>query len=150
MVFKNGSRGAIGHWVAAVLLAAAMLVGLYVFLPTPSAAAWGGSQHGHGHAGKARPTPIYLALGDSLAFGYSQKRFEENLPEENPKAFETGYVNDFADVVRFVEPKLEIVNDGCPGETTESMIKGPCEYQLEYPLHHPFIGGPESSQLSDA
>lgn len=150
MVSGSGSGRTIGHWGAAILLAAVLLVAIYVLLPAPSAAAWNGFGHGHGHAGKARPTPIYLALGDSLAFGYSQKRFEENLPGENPKAFETGYVNDFADVLRFAEPKLEIVNDGCPGETTESMIKGPCEYQLEYPLHHPYVGGPESSQLSDA
>lgn len=147
MVFRSGSHRGIGHWSTAALLAAAIFVVLYVLLPAPSAAAWSGTA---GHPGKPHSTPIYLALGDSLAFGYSQKRFEENLPAENPKAFETGYVNDFADVLRLVEPNLQTINDGCPGETTESLIKGPCLYQLEYPLHHPYIGGPLSSQLSDA
>ncbi len=51
---------------------------------------------------------------------------------------------------KFGNPKLQVINDGCPGETTESFIKGPCEYQLAFPLHHPYVGGPTSSQLSDA
>jgi lysophospholipase L1-like esterase len=92
----------------------------------------------------------YLALGDSLAFGYSQAKFNSLLPEENPADFETGYVNVFGDALKLFNPNLQIVNDGCPGETTESLIKGPCAYQLEFPLHHPYVGGPSSSQLSDA
>ena len=43
-----------------------------------------------------------------------------------------------------------IVNDGCPGETTDSFINGPCQYQLAFPLHHPYVAGPASSQLTDA
>ncbi len=97
------------------------------------------------------PAPTsYLALGDSLAFGYSAARFNENLPAENPAAFETGYVNDFADVLKVFDHSLRIVNDGCPGETTASLINGPCAYQLKFPLHHPYAGGSSSSQLSDA
>ncbi len=110
----------------------------------------------HGLGGPSRPgypPPVptsYLALGDSLAFGYSQAKFNELFPNENPADYETGYVNDFADVLKVFDPGLQIVNDGCPGETTESFIKGPCAYQLEFPLHHPYTGGPDSSQLSDA
>lgn len=97
------------------------------------------------------PAPTsYLALGDSLAFGYSQAKFNEHFPEESPADFETGYVNDFGDVLKLFNHSLRIVNDGCPGETTESLIKGPCAYQLKFPLHHPYVGGPSSSQLSDA
>jgi lysophospholipase L1-like esterase len=92
----------------------------------------------------------YLALGDSLAFGYSQAKFNSLFPDENPADFESGYVNVFGDVLKLFNPTLQIVNDGCPGETTESFIKGPCAYQLEFPLHHPYVGGPSSSQLSDA
>lgn len=147
MVFRSGFRRTIGHWGVAALLATAIFVVLYVLLPAPGAAAF----DGHGRGDHARRTPqTYLALGDSLAFGYSQRRFEENLPQENPSAFETGYVNDFAQALRLFKPNLQVVNDGCPGETTESMIKGPCAYQLAYPLHHPYVGGPSSSQLSDA
>jgi lysophospholipase L1-like esterase len=98
------------------------------------------------------PTPqaTYLALGDSLAFGYSEAKFNSLYPNENPAAFDTGYVDDFGRILRLFEHNLQIVNDGCPGETTESFIKGPCAYQLEFPLHHAYSGGPSSSQLSDA
>ena len=104
-------------------------------------------QKGPGHG---FPQPSYLALGDSLAFGYSQAKFEKLLPEENPAEYNTGYVDDFARLLKFGNPRLQVINDGCPGETTESFIKGPCEYQLAYPLHHPYVGGLTSSQLSDA
>jgi len=101
-------------------------------------------------AAGARTAPSYLALGDSLAFGYSQAKFNSLFPNENPAAYDTGYVDDFGKLVGLVEPGLRTINDGCPGETTESFIHGPCQYQLAFPLHHPYVGGPTSSQLSDA
>jgi lysophospholipase L1-like esterase len=107
----------------------------------------GPGQKGPGHS--FRQTS-YLALGDSLAFGYSEAKFDELYPEENPADYDTGYVDDFAHVLKLGDPKLQVINDGCPGETTESFIKGPCEYQLAFALHHPYVGGPTSSQLSDA
>ena len=110
----------------------------------------GGPPPGQKGPGHGPPQASYLALGDSLAFGYSQAKFEELLPEENPADYHTGYVDDFAHLLRLGNPKLQVINDGCPGETTESFIKGPCEYQLAFPLHHPYVGGPTSSQLSDA
>lgn len=94
--------------------------------------------------------PTYLALGDSLAFGYSQAKFNSLFPNEDPAAYDTGYVDDFGKVLELVHPRVQIVNDGCPGETTDSLIDGPCKYQLSFPLHHPYVGGPGSSQLSDA
>jgi lysophospholipase L1-like esterase len=111
-----------------------------------------GPQFGHPGPGHGTPPPqlSYLALGDSLAFGYSEAKFEKLFPEENPADYDTGYVDDFAKVLKLGDPGLRVINDGCPGETTESFIKGPCEYQLAYPLHHPYVGGPTSSQLSDA
>jgi lysophospholipase L1-like esterase len=129
--------------VLSALCAIALLAG-----PAGARGRWSPSRPGH------RP-PVatsYLALGDSLAFGYSQAKFDENLPAENPAAFETGYVNDFADVLELFNPGLRIVNDGCPGETTESFIHGPCAYVDPdgFTLHHPYVGGPSSSQLSDA
>jgi lysophospholipase L1-like esterase len=101
-------------------------------------------------AGAARPQRSYLALGDSLAFGYQQAKFNSLFPNENPAAFNTGYVDDFGHILRFADRDLQIVNDGCPGETTDSFISGPCQYQLAFPLHHPYVGGSSSSQLSDA
>ena len=123
--------------------------------PSHSGLPHGGPSHGRPpHGGPpphpTPPPPSYLALGDSLAFGYSQAKFEHLLPNENPAAYDTGYVDDFAHLLRIGHPTLQAINDGCPGETTESFIKGPCEYQLAFPLHHPYVGGPASSQLSDA
>jgi lysophospholipase L1-like esterase len=92
----------------------------------------------------------YLALGDSLAFGYSQAKFNELFPTEPASAYDTGYVDDFGHVLRIFQPGVQTINDGCPGETTDSFIKGPCEYGLAFPLHHAYSGGPLSSQLSDA
>lgn len=104
------------------------------------------------HPGKGRggPQRSYLALGDSLAFGYQRAKFESLYPNENPAAFDTGYVDDIVAALRLRYPPLQVVNDGCPGETTESFIRGPCEYQLSFPLHHPYAAGPDSSQLADA
>jgi lysophospholipase L1-like esterase len=112
----------------------------------------GPGQKGPGQKGPGHPSPqtSYLALGDSLAFGYSEAKFDELYPEENPADYNTGYVDDFAKVLKLGDPGLQVINDGCPGETTESFINGPCAYQLEFPLHHPYVGGPSSSQLSDA
>lgn len=64
----------------------------------------------------------YLALGDSLAFGYSQQLFNENEHlGESPTAFEHGYASDYYGLVN-TAGKLQYTNDGCPGETTESLI----------------------------
>jgi lysophospholipase L1-like esterase len=127
----------------------ALLAALWALAPVLLAPA--ASAHGPLAAPpRTHAQPSYLALGDSLAFGYSQARFEELYPEENPADFETGYVNDFGDVLKAFEPGLQIIDDGCPGETTESLIHGPCAYQLSFPLHHPYAGGPLSAQLTDA
>lgn len=116
---------------------AALLVTLGLVIPAPN-------------AGATKPQRTYLALGDSLAFGYQQAEFNNLFPNENPAAFDTGYVDDFGHFLLRTHRDTAIVNDGCPGETTDSMIAGPCLYQLAFPLHHPYVGGPTSSQLSDA
>ncbi len=125
-----------------LLALAAVLFALYL---APSAGARPMSHRPQSH----RPQS-YLALGDSLAFGYSQAKFNSLFPNEDPAAYNTGYVDDFGKILSAFNPNLQIVNDGCPGETTDSFINGPCAYQLAFPLHHPYSGGPASSQLSDA
>jgi lysophospholipase L1-like esterase len=97
-------------------------------------------------AGATRPHKTYLALGDSLAFGYSQAKFNSLFPAEPASAYNTGYVDDFGHVLRLFQPGVQTVNDGCPGETTDSFIAGPCTYGLRFPLHHPYSG----AQLADA
>jgi len=100
----------------------------------------------------------YLALGDSLAYGYHQKQFKEEYPNVNPETFDHGYVNDFYEFLKAFNPKLTLINDGCPDETTETMIHGSgipgfCAggpYGTPFPyafLHHPYQA---SSQLEDA
>jgi hypothetical protein len=70
----------------------------------------------------------YLALGDSLAFGYSLQLYHEGeaVGFEDPEMFEHGYANDLLKVLKGKATKLEsnvkLVNDGCPGETTDSLI----------------------------
>src|SRR3984957_4866964 len=75
-------------------------------------------------AAKKVPPPItstYLALGDSLAFGYSQQLYNEGVPNGDPaQGFENGYANAYLKKLKNKETQL--TNDGCPGETTESLI----------------------------
>jgi lysophospholipase L1-like esterase len=124
------SRGRlIGIAVALVALAATM------FAPTANA---------------AEPPPIktYLALGDSLAFGYTQQKFEENFPNDAPAYFEENYANGYAKKVRASKTEnnkgLVVVNNGCPGETSGGLIGSEpptCSYQKAgLPLHNGYVG----------
>lgn len=112
-------------------------------------------------AGAFSPGKTYLALGDSLAYGYHQAQFQQELKEKGfveAANFDDGYVDDFATVLKLLNPKLNVVDDGCPGETTETFIKGSGvgpEYCAGGPtgtpfpkafLHHAFPG----TQLEDA
>jgi lysophospholipase L1-like esterase len=110
----------------------------------------------------------YLALGDSLAFGYSQQLFNENEKTgESPTAFEHGYANDYFNLVNG-KKEAQLVNDGCPGETSASLIgngpllkaiqavnpavtgEAPCAYHYTdgLPLHNEYGAG--ESQLESA
>ena len=88
------------------------------------------------------PKGYYLALGDSVAYGY--QAFKVGLP---PSAFNTGYVDDFGVRLRQIQPGIVTVNYGCPGETTSSFIAGPCPWtSIGQQLHDNFSG----SQLDAA
>lgn len=137
------------HRIRARLLAcAAALVAFGALAFAPAAVA-----HGVGST--------YLALGDSLAYGYHQAQFQSELKEKgfvDAANFDDGYVDDFGAALRLFNHKLKIVNDGCPGETTETMIHGSGvgpEFCAGGPtgtpfpkafLHHPYAG----TQLEDA
>lgn len=102
-------------------------------------------------AAGAAPTKTYLALGDSLAFGYQQATFVAGLPSPPAASFDHGYVDDFYLGLRLTGKANKLVNDGCPGETTTSYLNGPCLYQAAgFGLHHPYTAGPFSSQKNDA
>lgn len=112
-----------------------------------------------GAMGKPPPS-AYLALGDSLSFGFSSHVFAENLPFESPLAFEEGFDNFFANKARQNSAVLGtntkglvITNDGCPGETAASFNgeTPPCAYHntaaeengipgYHFPLHHEYGG----------
>lgn len=91
------------------------------------------------------PGKYYMSLGDSLAFGFQEARALALAPTENPAGFNTGYSNDFAKMLREVRENVRLVNYGCPGETTDSFINGPCPYP--FALHNPYSKG---SQLATA
>jgi hypothetical protein len=113
-------------------------------------------------AGAVAPVKVkYLALGDSVAFGLTTQTINENIPTENPAAFEKGYAHYY---FVHLKPNLEGVaeiNNGCPGETTDSMIgngalaaafgipgESPCAYhKAGFPLHHEYGG--TKSQLEN-
>ena len=85
------------------------------------------------------PKHHYLALGDSLAFGFQQDKFNALFPNEDPSAFNTGYVDDFAAKLADIRHKIKTTNFGCPGEWTDSFLgAAPCPYT--FPLHDPFSG----------
>jgi hypothetical protein len=101
-----------------------------------------------------------LALGDSLAFGYSQQLFNENEKlGEPPTAFNHGYANYYFNQSKAKALGSQLINNGCPGETTDSMIgngalaaafeiegESPCAYhKTGFPLHSEY--GVEKSQL---
>jgi lysophospholipase L1-like esterase len=67
------------------------------------------------------PQRYYLGLGDSMAYGFQPTKVK---PGARPSDFDTGYVDVFAARLRKLSPKIEIVNYGCPGESTVTFIRG--------------------------
>ena len=63
----------------------------------------------------------YLSLGDSLAFGYQPDLVAAG--DLNAADYQS-YAEDFA----AMRPHLTLVNYGCPGETTTTMLAGGCPW----------------------
>jgi len=141
LAFSLRSRsGLIGCCMALVLLASALFASV-ASAKTP-----------------LKPT-AYVAIGDSLAFGYTEEKFDLNLPTENPANFEGGYTNYVLKKLTMKEKHagnaLNLVNLGCPGETSNGVIGhalgnpgaeyNPCAYHnlAGFPLHVPFGGASE-------
>ena len=83
------------------------------------------------------PRSYYLALGDSIAFGFQPTK----NPGARPSAFATGYVDVFAARLRKLSPKIQVVNYGCPGETSVTFTRGGCPWLAEgRKLHDAFRG----------
>ena len=91
--------------IVCVIVAAVAVVGA---LAVPAGAS-DDSRHG---------TRYYLALGDSLAFGY-----------QPTKVFDQGYVNQLYADLHAGQPNLVLTNLGCPGETSRTLrVGGICPY----------------------
>lgn len=145
------SRAALACLVAgAVVLASAIVSPALASTAHPAPPAAPASSAAQGSAANE---PGYLALGDSVAFGYRPSSVTPAADYLNAANF-TGYPEDIAQAL-----KLHLVNASCPGETTSSMISmtGPgngCEtstsggpgYRAALPLHTNYQG----SQLSFA
>jgi lysophospholipase L1-like esterase len=88
------------------------------------------------------PQSYYLALGDSIAYGIQPGKGGQ-------LTFDTGYVDPFAARLRKLSPKIEVVNYGCPGESTFTFTRGGCPWLREgQKLHDPFRGSQQKAGLS--
>ena len=109
--------------------------------------------HGSLRSGRARrssrpadqaPRAYYLALGDSLSYGVQPNKL--GLP---PSGFHTGYVDVFAARLRTQAPKIQVVNYGCPGESTVTFARGGCPWLVAgSPLHQAFHGSQMNAALA--
>lgn len=89
------------------------------------------------------PKQFYLALGDSIAYGFQTAKALAGLP---PEDFNTGFVDDFGARLRQVRPGIRTVNFSCPGESTTSFT-APCIWKTSgHALHDDYSG----SQLTAA
>jgi lysophospholipase L1-like esterase len=107
VVAPRTNRRAIG-----CCMALALALSAFVFAPAAA------------HA-QAPSTTTYLALGDSISFGYSEERFNIHFPTDSPSYFEEGFANYFTkDLVKGSEvgKSIRLVNDACPGETSNGLI----------------------------
>jgi len=89
------------------------------------------------------PESYYLALGDSIAYGFQTSKALAGLP---PEAFNTGYADLFAARLRQLRPRIATVNYSCPGESTTTFLL-PCIWKTSgHALHNDYPG----SQLDAA
>jgi lysophospholipase L1-like esterase len=92
------------------------------------------------------PQSYYLALGDSMTYGFQPTKAK---PGARPSDFDTGYVDVFAARLRKLAPKIQVVNYGCPGETSVTFTRGRCPTLAEgIKLHDPFHGSQLQAALS--
>lgn len=121
---------------AVVATAAAVLAGL-----TPALSAWAKPVTGSAKNG------TYLALGDSVAFGYVPPQAVPAPKYRSAHSF-VGYPEDVAQALH-----VRVGNASCPGETTASMLTpgvlsngcenspgSPVGYRTQFPLHVQYQG----------
>lgn len=121
-------------------IAALLMLGLAITQAPAARASAPPSQH------------YYLALGASFAFGYQEAKFlqEYETGTYSAGSFNTGYVDDFAQMLAAGNSQLETVNLSCPGETSDTFIGGGCYFHtgLGLSLHNDYPA--TTSQLDAA
>ena len=91
------------------------------------------------------PQRYYLALGDSMAYGYQPTK----RPGAPAGTFDTGYVDVVAARLHTLAPKIQVVNYGCPGESTVTYVRGGCPGLHDgFKLHDPFRGSQQKAALA--
>jgi len=70
------------------------------------------------------PKSYQLALGDSYTFGYQRDKFDDEVKAGtyDPASFNTGYVDDLAKDLAGIDPGIQTVNLGCPGQNSTSFM----------------------------
>ena len=95
-----------------------------------------------------RPVPpksYYLALGDSIAYGFQTSKALAGLP---PEAFNTGYADLFAARLARLRPRIATVNYSCPGESTTTFLL-PCIWKTSgHALHNDYPGSQRDAALA--
>lgn len=123
------------------------------FVTTTSCTSGDAAADGAGSSGSESAAPTYLALGDSVPFGYRGGATEDFPDADNF----VGYPELVAEELGF-----DLLNASCPGETSrsfqdttaqsngcENTLNGPDGYRTAYPLHVEY-DGPDQSQLDYA
>jgi len=95
-----------------------------------------------------QPKQYYLALGDSITFGYQEARIEAEVKATgtvNPADFTTGVANDYLRILQILRPGIQLVNYACPGETSTQFVSvNGCpsfpDQAHAFPLHNAFTG----------
>jgi lysophospholipase L1-like esterase len=133
---------------SAALCAAAALALVAGSSGLQSADAQPAASAGHGHSSHHHArTHRYLALGDSVAFGYRPP--EVTAPADY---LDAGNFRGYPEVLAR-RTRLRVTNASCPGETTSSMldvtaqsngcensVDSPVGYRTAYPLHTAYAG----------
>jgi lysophospholipase L1-like esterase len=135
---RSYKMGGVRRLIGIGLAGTAMVAAASVIPALPASAAPAG---GHAAGG------TYLALGDSVAFGYVPPQATPAPDYFDPRSF-VGYPEDVARALH-----LRVSNASCPGETTTSMLvpgaqSNGCEnslgssvgYRTLYPLHVQYRG----------
>jgi lysophospholipase L1-like esterase len=100
-----------------------------------------------GAARGASPAPsYYLALGDSIAYGYQPTK---EKPGAVPADYDTGYVDVVAAQLTKSSPDLQLANYGCPGESTVTFARGGCPaFPNYFKPHSAYRGAQLAAALS--